>query len=151
MDEMGVRIKSITGVSDFFEAGDEIVSVDSIRVADQLDLIFNLPEQGNVEFLIRKQDGRDVSKRIETVEFERAGIVLEEMEFHWLVIWVVSRNDGAHSFYERHGLRADGATRYDRFDGHGVLVVRLAKMLNAAVDFDEIDRRLRAPRVPSRG
>ena len=76
---------------------------------------------------------------------------LEEMEFHWLVIWVVSRNDRARTFYERHGLRADGATRYDRFDGHGVLVARLAKMLNPAIDYGAIDQLLRAPRVPSRG
>ena len=83
--------------------------------------------------------------------FERSIEILEEMEFHWVVIWVVARNDRARRFYERHGLRADGATRYDRFDGHGVLVVRLARMLNPAVDYDDIDRLLRAPRVPSRG
>ena len=78
---MAVRIKSITGVSDFFEVGDEIVSVDTIRVEDQLDFIFNLPDQGSAELLVRKLDGREVSKKVEVAMFERTGLVLEEMEF----------------------------------------------------------------------
>ncbi len=71
--------------------------------------------------------------------------LLDEIGFHWVVIWVVSRNQRARAFYERHGLRADGATRWDHFDGQGVLVIRMAKMINPAIDYDEIDRQLRGP------
>lgn len=80
-EEMGVLIKSITGVSDFFEPGDEIVSIDSIPVKDQLDLIFNLPDQGSAELEVLKRDGTKVSLSVEASTFERAGLVLEEMEF----------------------------------------------------------------------
>ena len=81
LEDMGVRIKSITGVSELFEAGDEIVSIDSIRIEDQLDLIFNMPDLGSADLLVLKQDGREVSHRVEAEAFERAGLVLEEMEF----------------------------------------------------------------------
>jgi hypothetical protein len=76
-DEMGVRIKQITGATGFFEAGDEIVSIDSTGVDDQLDLIFNLPEHGSAEFRVRKPDGREVGRRLRIETFERAGLVFE--------------------------------------------------------------------------
>jgi GNAT superfamily N-acetyltransferase len=85
-----------------------------------------------------------------TLLLERTFEVLADHGFHWVVIWVVSRNLRARDFYERHGMQPDGAARWDRFDGHGVFVVRLAKPLNPAIDFDDLDRALgvRSPALP---
>jgi len=133
-----------------------------IRVAEERGRLIGFSQFGNAsgdrsldgfagEISMLYLDPDATGRGVGSTLLERSIEILEEMEYHWLVIWVVSRNERARSFYERHGLRADGATRYDRFDGDGVLVVRMDKLLNAAVDYDEIDRLLRSPRVPSRG
>ena len=50
---MPVRIKQISEETGFFEPGDEIVEIDSKHVEDQLDLLFNLPEEGSALFTLR--------------------------------------------------------------------------------------------------
>jgi len=78
---MPVRITHIGGSSGFFMEGDEIVGVDSHQIEDQLDLIFNLPEEGSALFTVRRIGGERVSRRLRVETYERAGLVLEEMRF----------------------------------------------------------------------
>lgn len=60
---------------------------------------------------------------------------LARREFYWVVIWVLEENAHARKFYERSGLRPDGAAREDRFVNERVSVIRYAGALNPAVDF----------------
>ncbi len=60
---------------------------------------------------------------------------LARQQYFWVVVWVVEGNRAARSFYERRGLRLDGARRDDEFDGTRVPVVRYAAPLNPAFDF----------------
>lgn len=66
---------------------------------------------------------------------------------HWLVVWVLARNDLARDFYEREGFQLDGARRWDPFGSRSVPVVRLAKALNPVVDFERV-RATRPSRAP---
>jgi len=78
---MPVRIAHIGGSSGFFREGDKIVGIDSNPIADQLDLHFNLPEEGSALFSVERPDGRRVSRRLRIETYERAGLVLERMRF----------------------------------------------------------------------
>ena len=78
---MPVRVTHISGSSDFFREGDEIVEIDSHPIEDQLDLIFNLPEEGSALFSMRRIGGKSVSRRLRIETYERAGLVFEEMRF----------------------------------------------------------------------
>jgi GNAT superfamily N-acetyltransferase len=68
----------------------------------------------------------------------RAYDELTRCQCHWVVVWVLSRNDGARRFYEREGLALDGARRWDTFGDRSVPVVRYARSLNPVVDFEEL-------------
>ena len=78
---MSVRVTHIGGSSGFFQEGDEIVKIDSHPIEDQLDLLFNLPEEGSALFTVRRIGGKSVSRRLRIGTYERAGLVLEEMRF----------------------------------------------------------------------
>lgn len=60
--------------------------------------------------------------------------LLSRRNYYWCVIWVLAENRGARAFYERLGLRLDGARRGDRFSGREVAVVRYAKALNPVLN-----------------
>lgn len=78
---MSVRIKHIGGSSGFFMEGDEIVEIDSHQIEDQLDLLFNLPEEGSALFTVLRTGGKRVSRRLRIETYGRAGLVFEEMRF----------------------------------------------------------------------
>lgn len=78
---MPVRIKHIGGETDFFQEGDEIVEIDSHPIADQLDLLFNLPDEGSMLLTLERRGGDRVSRSIGIETFERADLLLEEMRF----------------------------------------------------------------------
>jgi ribosomal protein S18 acetylase RimI-like enzyme len=59
---------------------------------------------------------------------------LERLGCYWAVVWVLERNDRGRAFYERAGLRLDGARRCDPFIDRGVPVVRYARALNRVFD-----------------
>ncbi|HEY8429001.1 MAG TPA: GNAT family N-acetyltransferase [Sandaracinaceae bacterium] len=71
---------------------------------------------------------------------ERAFEELSRCRCHWVVVWVLAKNEGARSFYERQGMRLDGGRRWDPFGDRAVPVVRYAKALNPVVDFAELAR-----------
>ena len=62
---------------------------------------------------------------------------------HWVVVWVLAKNQRARRFYERAGMQLDGARRWDPFGDRSVPVVRYAKALNPIVDFDNLRSRSR--------
>jgi GNAT superfamily N-acetyltransferase len=66
---------------------------------------------------------------------EHAREVLAAHGFHWMVIWVLQENERAQRFYERAGLKLDGAQRTDVYRRRRVSVVRYAAALNPVVDF----------------
>lgn len=78
---MSVTVKSREGSSRTFGPGDEILSIDSRRVRDQLDLFFHTAGEGTAVFEIRKADGRIMEKAVSLDRFRRAGLVFEEMKF----------------------------------------------------------------------
>ena len=78
---MSLTIQHIDGETGFFREGDEIIAIDSHPVSDQLDLLFNLPDEGSARFVLRRKGGRKVSRRLRIETYERAGLVFEEMEF----------------------------------------------------------------------
>lgn len=78
---MAVRVESVRGKSGFFRAGDEIISIGSSRVGDQLDLHFLTTTEGKVLFKVRRSDGKLASRRLAIRRFEEAGLVLESMKF----------------------------------------------------------------------
>lgn len=63
---------------------------------------------------------------------------LEDRPFFWAVAWVVEGNHLARTFYRRAGLRPDGDRRTDRFADRQVPVLRYARPLNPAVDFNRL-------------
>ncbi len=81
VNPMPVRIRDIKGSSGFFREGDEIIEIDSHPIADQLDLLFNLPEEGSAIFTLLRGGGKRISRRLRIETYERAGLVLEEMRF----------------------------------------------------------------------
>lgn len=82
---------------------------------------------------------------IGTQLLEAARDRLAAAPLYWLVIWVLEANRRALAFYQRRGLRLDGARRIDRLGGAGVSVVRCAGPLNPALDFAELLRRPARP------
>lgn len=66
--------------------------------------------------------------------------LLAERGYYWVVVWVLEGNRRAQQFYQRMGLRRDGARRWDLFDGRRVPVVRFARALNPVLDFDALLR-----------
>jgi ribosomal protein S18 acetylase RimI-like enzyme len=66
--------------------------------------------------------------------------ILAGRGYFWAVIWVLQKNDGARTFYQRAGLRPDGATRRDHFAGRRVPVMRYAKPINQVLDFEALRR-----------
>lgn len=66
--------------------------------------------------------------------------ILASRGYYWAVIWVLQKNDAARSFYQRAGMRPDGATRRDHFAGRRVPVLRYAKPINPVLDFDALRR-----------
>jgi L-amino acid N-acyltransferase YncA len=75
-----------------------------------------------------------------TALMNRCNEILEARSYRWLVVWVVEANTTARGFYRHIGLRNDGQSRVDRFDGSGVRVVRYARPINPVIDFDELGR-----------
>lgn len=63
---------------------------------------------------------------------------LAKVRCHWVVAWVLARNERARGFYEREGLRLDGARRWDPYGDRAVPVVRYASPLNPVVDFEDL-------------
>jgi putative radical SAM enzyme (TIGR03279 family) len=77
---MTVRIERIEGRSVFFRPGDEILTIDSRPVKDQLDLFFRTEGEGCALFTIRR--GRRLHSRVLTFgEFARSRPVFEGMRF----------------------------------------------------------------------
>jgi GNAT superfamily N-acetyltransferase len=70
--------------------------------------------------------------------FRRADASLAAHPCYWLVVWVVEKNLEARGFYAHHGMRPDGERRTDRFQGTPVAVVRYAKPLNPAIDYEQL-------------
>ena len=68
---------------------------------------------------------------------------LARVRCHWVVVWVLAKNQRARRFYERAGMQLDGARRWDPFGDRSVPVVRYAKSLNPIVDFDNLRSRSR--------
>ena len=81
--------------------------------------------------------GRGLGKLL----FRRALDELARCRCHWLVVWVLSRNESARRFYEREGMRLDGERRWDPFVDRTGPVVRDAKALNPVVDFADLTGR----------
>ncbi len=75
-----VRILRVDGASGFFRAGDELVSIDGLRVADQLDALFHTSGEGSALFGVRR-GGKERSRRLSFGAFARARLVFEEMRF----------------------------------------------------------------------
>lgn len=70
--------------------------------------------------------------------FEHALEVLEAERWHWIVVWVLAANSRGRGFYEKAGLKLDGAARVENMGGASCRVVRYAAALNPAVDWDEL-------------
>ena len=83
--------------------------------------------------------GRGLGNRL----LERAFADLARNRCHWVVVWVLAKNERARRFYERSGMQLDGARRWEPFADRAVPVVRYAKALNPVVDFDSIRSRSR--------
>jgi putative radical SAM enzyme (TIGR03279 family) len=81
VNPMSVRIRHIEGSSGFFREGDEIVEIDACPIEDQLDLLFNLPEEGSAVFTLLRSGEKRISRRLRIETYERAGLVFEEMRF----------------------------------------------------------------------
>jgi putative radical SAM enzyme (TIGR03279 family) len=78
---MTVRIAYVEGESVFFCPGDEIVSIDGFKVADQLDLLFHQGQKSSAVYSVRRSDGRIVSRRLSSASFNRSRLGFEEMSF----------------------------------------------------------------------
>ncbi|MBN1163472.1 MAG: DUF512 domain-containing protein [Candidatus Krumholzibacteriota bacterium] len=79
--DMAVIIKSVSADSRFFKAGDEIISIESQPVEDQLDVIFLTADERRAEFRVRRKNGRILKRKIAPAEFTRASLELEQMRF----------------------------------------------------------------------
>lgn len=77
---MAVLIKQVRGRSGFFKPGDEIVSLSSHPVRDQLDLMFRVEARARSRVTIRR-NGSTLSRTLTRTVFENARLVLEEMRF----------------------------------------------------------------------
>lgn len=78
---MPVRIASVCGKSRFFRPGDEILSIDSRPVEDQLDLLYLTQQEGTARFTIRRKNGNVIKRPLSIESFENARLVFEEMKF----------------------------------------------------------------------
>jgi putative radical SAM enzyme (TIGR03279 family) len=78
---MPVRIAAVHGDSRHFRPGDEIITIDSRPVEDQLDLLFLIQKEGSARFEIRRSDGSRVSRVVSIDAFDRASVEPEEMTF----------------------------------------------------------------------
>jgi len=83
--------------------------------------------------------GRGLGRQLIDQAFEE----LARVQCHWVVVWVLARNAPARRFYERAGLRLDGARRWDPFGDRAVPVVRYAKALNPVFDWQGLRSRSR--------
>ncbi len=77
---MTVRIERIDGKRGFFRPGDEILSIGTRAVEDQLDALFLTAGDGKARFAIRR-DGRSMSRTLPLAELSRQGAVFREMKF----------------------------------------------------------------------
>jgi NifB/MoaA-like Fe-S oxidoreductase len=77
---MTVRIARIDGRSGFFRAGDEILSLGSRPVEDQLDLLFRTAGEGSARFTIRRGT-KTYTRRLTFDQFARACLVFEPLRF----------------------------------------------------------------------
>lgn len=82
-----------------------------------------------------------VGRGLGRVLLRRAMDELARCRCHWVVVWVLAKNEPARRFYEREGLRLDGGRRWDAFGDRAVPVVRYAKALNPVLDFAAFHRR----------
>jgi GNAT superfamily N-acetyltransferase len=78
-----------------------------------------------------------------SVLLRRAFDELSRYRCHWVVVWVLAKNERARRFYEREGLALDGARRWDPIGERAVPVLRYAKALNPVVDFEALRTRSR--------
>lgn len=78
---MPVRIASVCGQSRIFRPGDEIISIDSRPVEDQLDLLYFTQKEGSARFVIKRSGGKKVERTISIDSFDRACLQYEEMTF----------------------------------------------------------------------
>ncbi len=85
-------------------------------------------------YVLPELTGRGIGSRL----FHQALATLERHELFWAVTWVLEENSGAQRFYEREGMRDDGARRRDMFDGIAVRVARYAKPINPAIDYERL-------------
>lgn len=74
---------------------------------------------------------------------DRAFHELARNRCHWVVVWVLAKNARARRFYERAGMRLDGARRWEPFCDRAVPVVRYAKAINPVIDFESFRSRSR--------
>ncbi|HMA77489.1 MAG TPA: DUF512 domain-containing protein [Candidatus Krumholzibacteriaceae bacterium] len=78
---MGARIKKVLNETEIFHPGDEIIKINSFPVEDQLDIIFHMDEIGEIDLVIRKNDGRIIKETIESSNLSKIGVIFEEMKF----------------------------------------------------------------------
>jgi len=78
---MGVKIKTVSGNSGYLDPGDEITAINGKRVEDQLDILFNMEEEGQNVLEIRKKGEEELEIEVNESFFEREGIKFREMEF----------------------------------------------------------------------
>lgn len=83
--------------------------------------------------------GRGLGARLITQAFDE----LARVRCHWVVVWVLAKNHPARRFYERAGMRLDGARRWDPFGDRAVPVVRYAAPLNPVFDWQSLRTRSR--------
>ena len=77
---MTVRIARIDGPPGFFREGDEIVSIGSHPVEDQLDVLFRTTGEGGARFTIRRGT-RTLARFLSFGSFARARLVFDPMRF----------------------------------------------------------------------
>ncbi|MDZ7859935.1 MAG: DUF512 domain-containing protein [Candidatus Krumholzibacteriota bacterium] len=78
---MGVRIKKVLDETEIFHPGDEIIKINSFPVEDQLDMIFHMDDIGEIDLVIKKNDGRIMKETIESSSLSKIGVLFEEMNF----------------------------------------------------------------------
>ncbi|MBN2069822.1 MAG: DUF512 domain-containing protein [Candidatus Krumholzibacteriota bacterium] len=78
---MPVVINDILGEKGFLAVGDEILSIGGREVEDQLDIIYHTSGSGSADFVIRRKNGKVITKRISMETFHRYQPLFEEMSF----------------------------------------------------------------------
>lgn len=78
--------------------------------------------------------GNGLGRRLLESAFED----LARVRCHWVVVWVLAKNERARRFYERAGMQLDGARRWEPFGDRAVPVLRYAKALNPVFDFEAL-------------